>query len=442
MTAVATAPSQRRAYRNDDSKLNVLFIATAAFMIVVMMRPQDILRPLGLIKPGLLATVFLYIAVISYGRIPHWRDPLMRCFHFFFAALVCGLVVVVNHHSWFWTVFGVASYITSFLIAMPILLASDKYRSRIFAIFLLSFGIGAIYALTHGGNGQGDWLGDENDMAGALSLGFCIALSYGCAPGKRPFKWLSWGVAVMCALGVVVAGSRGGMLGFIAGGLGIAYFSGRLTRSLLIATVLAVIVFPFLPAETKSDFMSINNKDDTTRRERIYSWQKGWEMFLRSPLLGVGPNNYPWRIGEMQNLNPEVGGPDYWRPLAGRVAHSSYVTVLAETGLLGSVPYALIIIIMLTRCRRAVYFDKSLADWQRFAAFAAGSGLLAYGIAAAFITVTYAPPLFMLAGFAMTLGHKARMRERPRSAARSLPRQNVANQGGDVPKVASPAKVC
>lgn len=387
--------------------MNTLFLATAAFMIVVMMRPQDIVPVLGLIRPGVLSTVFLFVAVLNYGRIPHKGDPLLRYFLYFFVVLVVGLAVVVNHNSWFWTVFAVGSNIVAFVIAMPILLATDKYRNRIFAIFLLSFGIAALYGLTHGGVGQGDWLGDENDMAGALSMGFCVALSYGFAPGRRPFKWLSWAVAVLCALGVVVAGSRGGMLGFIAGALGVAYFSGKLVRSLIIAAVLGAIAFPFLPAETKSDFMSISDKEDSTRQERIYSWQKGWEMFLRSPLLGVGPNNYPWRIGEMQNLNPEVGEPDYWRPLAGRVAHSSYVTVLAETGLAGTIPYALIIVTMLMRCRRAIYIDKEISDWQRFAAFAAGSGWLAYGISAVFITVTYAPPIFMMAGLAIGLGYGA-----------------------------------
>ncbi|HEY0941134.1 MAG TPA: O-antigen ligase family protein [Steroidobacter sp.] len=447
MTATTAPAAVKARDRLAESKLNTLFFATAAFMIVVMMRPQDIVPVLGLIRPGVLTTGFLFYAVLRYGydNIPHKNDPLVRCFLWFLGSLVFGLIVVVNHNSWFWTVFAVVSYICAYVIALPILLTSDKYRNRIFAIFLLSFGVGAIFSLTHGGRGPGDWQGDENDMAGALGLGFCIALSYWLAPGRRPFKWLAWAVAGVCALGIVVAGSRGGMLGFIAGGLGIAYFSGKLFRSLLIATVLAVVAIPFLPEETKSDFMSINNKDDTTRQERIYSWQKGWEMFLRSPLLGVGPNNYPWRIGEMQNLNPEFGQPDYWRPLAGRVAHSSYVTVLAETGLTGTIPYALIIVIMLARCRRAIYHDKNITDWQRFAAFAAGSGWLAYGTSAIFISQTYAPPIFMMAGLAISLGYVApskptRKGARP-SAARSVRSEHGADEGGDMPKVAGRTKL-
>lgn len=392
--------------RAEQAKLRMLFLATTFFIVVTVIRPQDIIPVLGVIRPGVLAVLFLYVALLRYGKIPHRRDPIFMALLVFVGAIACGIVVVVNHNNWFWRLWVIVNYVAAFGIAVPILLTEQRYRNFLLGLLLLAFGIAAAYAITHSGLGQGEWLGDENDVAAALGMAFCFAVWYALARGERPYKRLGYVVAGMAAIGIVIANSRGGMLGFIAGCLGIAYFSGRMLASLVVCAALAAAVYPFLPEETKTDFTSISDKNDSTRVERIYSWKLGMDMFWSSPVLGVGAGNYPWRVDDFQRRDEELHGRRS-RPLAGRVAHSTYVTVLCETGLLGTIPYAATILMALMRCRRTIY-DGAAEDWQRFLACAAGSALLAYGVSAAFITATYWLPIFLLVSLTIVLGQQGK----------------------------------
>ena len=49
-----------------------------------------------------------------------------------------------------------------------------------------------------------------------------------------------------------------------------------------------------------AEFETIDDPNDSTRRDRIDSWSLGWEMFLDNPVFGVGVANYGWRVAEYQ----------------------------------------------------------------------------------------------------------------------------------------------
>ena len=151
---------------------------------------------------------------------------------------------------------------------------------------------------------------------------------------------------------VILTFSRGGFVALVIMGiLLIIYFRLNVTRIVFILMV-TVFFLQFVPENyaarmgTLSFLVPGSGTDPTTEvsyRGRISEVLVGLQMFLDNPVLGVGYNNY--------NINYL----DYSRRLGidprfeYRSAHSLYVEVAAETGILGLLVYAAIIYTVLSK---------------------------------------------------------------------------------------------
>lgn len=84
-------------------------------------------------------------------------------------------------------------------------------------------------------------------------------------------------------------------------------------------------------------------EEDKTYMARRLMVQKGLRLFQQSPLVGVGPAR--WTREYVPLDIPEwIGG---WRSEASyqrKSSHNSYVSLLAETGLAGTIPFALLLL--------------------------------------------------------------------------------------------------
>jgi probable O-glycosylation ligase (exosortase A-associated) len=271
-----------------------------------------------------------------------------------------------------------------------------------------------ITAFRSGGRGPGAFLGDENDLALALNMAlpyaFLIAQSPNLTPLARNLYRLAAGVLIVAS---VFTWSRGGFLGLIAC-LGLIWLmSKNKIKNLVIICVLGVsVVTGFSTFSGKSvlaEFETIDDPNDSTRRDRIDSWSLGWEMFLDNPVFGVGVTNYGWRVAEYQVKRRDFD-PTAQRVRGGRAAHSLYFTLMPEMGLVGIVLFVSICWLIVKRVRRVLkmksedpLIEQKLADLRLFAKAVAAS-LGAYLISGAFITVIYYPHLFYMVGFAVALG--------------------------------------
>jgi O-antigen ligase len=74
---------------------------------------------------------------------------------------------------------------------------------------------------------------------------------------------------------------------------------------------------------------------------RLYTWGLGMDMFYANPIIGIGQSNFPWTVGRY-----EAGQTFHDRSFGGREAHSAWVTLISELGLVGIV----IIGAMLLQC--------------------------------------------------------------------------------------------
>jgi O-antigen ligase len=171
-----------------------------------------------------------------------------------------------------------------------------------------------------------------------------------------------------------------------------------------IATIL-ILLFPFLPATYRDRFTSLfvvteenGVYQDTSLRGRSSEMLTGLAMFAEQPLLGVGAGNYK---PNYQRYAQIVGIEFRAEP---RDPHSLYVQLLAETGILGTLTFMIMIFFLfeaLNRACRAVESSPHLIEWLpwissfRFA-------ILSYLITSIFLHNAYIRYFWILVAMALT----------------------------------------
>jgi O-antigen ligase len=294
-------------------------------LVVILIRPQEIVP--GLAAVPLVQYVLLpaVLAWLGTDRRP-LELPTTRWLLLF--ALAAYLSVGVN--GWW----GGASQVVEELlppIAMFLLTAAATRNEKQFRRFAWTLCACAMVLVYHGHQqrtlGVGftgetpvqDYriryigiLGDPND----LGMLFCVAL------GLSVYLYASTGAfilrvtaaAIFAAIiyGIYLTDSRGTMLGCLAAiALVMSWRFGR------VATVTSlVLAVPTIWASTR---LATVSADDDSAEGRVDAWSEGLQMLKESPLFGVGFQGFT----------------DYHE----LTAHNSLVLVMAETGLLGYVPW-------------------------------------------------------------------------------------------------------
>jgi O-antigen ligase len=429
----------RRQRVSPAAPLHGLYMAVSVYLVVTIYRPQDIIAPLGLLRPGLISVIVIAALLLGCDFSAVRRDPVFRWQILFFGIMVAGLAVVTNHFYWFSATRDYLLYLIAFSVAMPLVMQKPAFRDALLKLMLGGFAFVAIWAIAHKGVGPGAWIGDENDTAAALLIGLCLAYSTWAEAASKLWRLLAIGVGLLCLVGVVVSESRGGVIGLVATVGAIVWYAGRAMRMLIFATAVVASVWFVAPDSFKAQVFSISDKQDSTRTERLYSWERGWEMLVANPLLGVGAANFPWAVGRYE-LTPEVaeerGGR---RMIAGRVAHSLYFTLLPEMGVFGSIAYFAVVIHSLRRARRALRGgDPAKTDASiRTCALFLGPAVVGYSVASIFISTLWYPAIWMLAGLSVFLGlagsepsQKPMGAVKPAAASRTPVRSRTGAHGG------------
>lgn len=91
---------------------------------------------------------------------------------------------------------------------------------------------------------------------------------------------------------------------------------------------------------------------DKTWAWRLDMWKAAWTMWLKSPLEGWGLGSFPLFANYLGA--PSLPMAPTRMPSMGEMAHNQYVTLLAETGLIGFLLYASILVGFFTWCGRAL----------------------------------------------------------------------------------------
>lgn len=211
---------------------------------------------------------------------------------------------------------------------------------------------------------------------------------------------------VVCGITLIATFSRGGFVALLI--MLVAYLvihPPRLSH-LLIGVAMVVLIFQFAPPEyvdrlsTLLDFLPGNETalSEISLRGRTSENTVAWQMFYDHPFLGVGLNNYPdYYLSYARPLGLETR-------LEARAAHSMYLQVASEQGLIGLVALGALLWGAFAGIGRANRLFKRIGRHDlRGMAMACAVALIGYLVAALFLHNAYPRYLWLLVGIAFAI---------------------------------------
>ena len=200
---------------------------------------------------------------------------------------------------------------------------------------------------------------NPNELASILVAALALSLGLAGALRGNPLGRLAaLGGTALCAAGIFLTGSRGGLVGL---GVALAAFLVIGTRwrgrIMVIAVILAVAGLGYFEYIASPDVRShVSTVGSGTGRLDL--WTVGWRMVEANPLVGVGAGNFPvdsvhylLQPGAIERGDFFVGTP--------KVTHNSYLELWAELGIVGLTLF-LIILAFCVRC--ALRAARAFAD--------------------------------------------------------------------------------
>jgi O-antigen ligase len=196
----------------------------------------------------------------------------------------------------------------------------------------------------------------------------------------------------------MVSFSRGGFVGLVAAGFVLWLLRPKKVQTLVVVLLLAGVVLLFGNEAYWHEMSTITDTTESTAQGRLDAWKAAWDMFKDNP-LGVGGGNFPIRFHEYQ---PPDSGKIKW----GTVAHSLWMTLLSETGVVGVVLYGLLLytnVRDLVWVTRRAHGDDEASRYIHAIALALLAGLAGYFASGTFLSVLYYPHYFYLTAVIVAL---------------------------------------
>jgi O-antigen ligase len=179
-------------------------------------------------------------------------------------------------------------------------------------------------------------IGDPNELAAALLIGLALGAGFALARGLSPRLRLAGALAVpLCAAGIFLSVSRGGLIALgallVAGTVLAGRWRGAVTAILVAVAAGGVLYFTELaPLPARERVTTANGGSGRTDL-----WTVGWRMVQAHPVEGVGVGNFQV-VSRNYALQPGfLRRTDLIFSAEPKIAHNTYLQVMAETGVVG-----------------------------------------------------------------------------------------------------------
>lgn len=172
----------------------------------------------------------------------------------------------------------------------------------------------------------------SNQGARYLTIGFIFLYYLRSSSSSRTVSLLALGGMILTAIGVFSTLSRTGALLFIVAFILLLLSESFITRRFKAVLVLVLFIslfIMFLPSQFTEGIEQRAEHQAKEGETRFGLWAAGLDMFQQHPIRGVGIGQYRFELIEYgeyylpHRLRKEIG------------AHNMYVSVLAETGIVG-----------------------------------------------------------------------------------------------------------
>lgn len=382
------------------------FFGVFAFLTYTTLRPYSFMPFLIPFRLSMVIEVLTLVAWIVSLAVHKNRikwSPVHTWFAIFLFPIGLGMITAANNFYPSVVLQTTIVYFVIFVIATNVI-DSMKRLNLVVGMLLLVYAyfsikgihtfmtgsyIGVAGATSGSVKGAG-FIGDENDFALIINMMIPFAFS-GFQYLKGKAKFVCGGLLVLFVLAVVASFSRGGMVGLAAIMVfGIASSQRKLIASSIVLLLL-VTMYMFAPDRYWKEAESITDTDEATADFRFSTWAAALSMFIDHPVIGVGAEN-----GKIHMPRYFVGKGDPNR-LWGITFHGTWPQILAELGLMGAVPYFMILFLSLRSLWRIRRESKDDDDpTGRFLANGLIGSLIAYQTCATFLSTAYYPHTYTI----------------------------------------------
>jgi len=394
------------------------------FLLLLLYPAFDYGRPANPMGIPMIIAALLFVAWIFA---PAKKMNLhVVCFFLLLGEMSIGVVTASNNFAAYIATEGMTLILLCTCI--PLIQFVDSLRKiRIFVnVLVLVFIYVGVWAILSEGRGPG-WQ-DENYAAAMMCI--AVPLAYFSIPlSERRAVKVFHGVAIgIFLIALIASESRGGFIGMVGAVLFCVLNSARKKQALIFLVIGALLVSIVAGPKYWEDMGTITDTKESTADMRLELWTIAWQMFLHNPLLGVGPGNYRWRIGDYQSAEQLE---KFGRVLTESVVvHSTYFEILSELGIIGSALFAAILFRTLKDLRRIRSGVRSGdvgasnlrhgpisgherhgptdAQQLQYCSMAIMGSLIGYLLSAAFVSFTYYSHFWLLAALAAALNEVAK----------------------------------
>ncbi len=314
------------------------FAGVAVYYLFAVLRPQYLWKwalPMGVswsqyvAAAALVGTVALLMGLLPLNReeAPFRRLSIVHKLCLAFGVWVCLTYFAAQNQevAGFWLL-EYAKLFLMFLVASIVIRRVAQvwvlYLVATLALAYIGYEVNSLYVfqrrmdIWHSGYG-----GLDNNGAG-LMLAMGIPLAVYAWEGTR--RWWRWGYAAAVPVllhAVLMTYSRGAMLSLIVAAPVVLVRSRRRWQIAALALVLAAMIPVLAGKEIRARFFSLQTyEQDQSAQSRFGSWQAAFRIAREHPVMGVGIRN------------SALVSYQYGADMQGRVIHSQYLQVLADSG--------------------------------------------------------------------------------------------------------------
>ena len=248
-------------------------------------------------------------------------------------------------------------------------------------------------------------IGDPNELAALLVAGTAFAVAMTVVSKDNPLaRVAAFGATFLFLFGIFYTVSRGGLVALGVAIVAAALMSGRYRLQATIAgALIALFVIVYF-----ADVASVDQRDRITTVQggsgRSDIWKVGWRMVEDKPVVGVGSGNFNVSSIHYLLVKPGAIERDEFIVDTPKVAHNSYLQVLAELGIVGLALFLSIIgFAMWCALRAARWFARAGDTQMEIVARAMVVALVGILAADFFITEQYGKQLWILLGLGPAL---------------------------------------
>jgi len=305
-----------------------------------------------------------FVLVVTVSQVPDmlggWAGTIGHLVGFQYIQLMTGFGAAIA-----------AVYVLSNRSPYPVLalgLAGAAIAAAIaLVMFRGSFGpfINLAVASTDGTRALGPF-GNPNYLGVFMAIAMCGAAGLALGARSKALRIALGATALLLAGAMAVSLSREALVAAAAGLLVLIWYRSRRLAivTVLVGIPLALLVYPAfvewrLISETGSASAAAYAATSLSDSARLVALAAGPQMFLSSPIVGVG-------FGHYIDMSVLVGGAPY--PID---SHDWYMTVLAEEGSIGIVLWLMLLVTVVAALRTRPHAARAMG-YAVFGAFAAG----------------------------------------------------------------------